>query len=296
MSAGDRIQFRSATQSRELWIHRASELARQRGSAKLMNGGFGNHSFSAYHTYLARYLFDQGRFRELAALAATGHEGGMTYWQAARTRVLGPLRGSLTAVAPYDAIGRFAHPGASIPEKATRRRSGRAEWLHTMRALPRAAAAAMVPASYNGLQSIDPFGADSVRRWAVELDPVEWQRGPGTRAFARRALRGLVPDRIRLNERIGMQSADLWWRVSPMRDRLNAEADLLVDTPGFAWVDPHRVKAVIAGLPWGAPVMDSDGGLHELMRLLTLAASMRWLNAELGRRRREKPPCAHPSP
>lgn len=81
-----------------------------------------------------------------------------------------------------------------------------------------------------------------------------------------------------------------------MRDRLHSEADLLGDTPGFAWVDPKRVKAVIEGLPWGEPVLDSDGGLHELMRLLTLGASMRWLSAELDRRRREMPPCAHPSP
>lgn len=277
-----------------LWSREAARLAHDRGSGQMVIGDFGNFSFSGYHGYVVPELLNRHRYRDLATLASSRPNLPQDVWNSVRSRLLHLRRHSAGVPAPvpnsFTSFTLKDAPPVQVPPEL----EGRAEWLRTMRTEGSPLLAALAPEAFWGVEFVDPFAAEEVLRWAVELDPIVWRSGPGTRSFARRALEGLVPDSVRLNEDRGFQSSDIWWRMRDQRRRLLDEADLLPSSPGFDWVDVQRVRLAISNLPWGEPVIDRPGRVHQLLRLLTRAAFARWASADLARRRSVEPPaCPH---
>ncbi|MFN8125878.1 MAG: asparagine synthase-related protein [Candidatus Nanopelagicales bacterium] len=255
--------FNPANQS---WMTAMNRIAAHEGAELLFAGGNGNAAFSHDHPYAARYYLSRGR---LPTLLSLGTVDGSPSMSRLRGRVLSPLL-PRTPQPPTS-----AHLGLP-PTPPPRHEHPRIHYLRWLARANSGLMAAQNPAATEGILKADPFLARAVLDVAAAIEPAEWQRGGGSRSFARRLGLGRVPDDIRLRKRRGAQGWDAWYVVRNDRDRYLAEIDLLRDTPALGgWVDDRRLAATVAAWPWGATHGPGPGELHTVHRLLALAAFAR---------------------
>ncbi len=101
------------------------------------------------------------------------------------------------------------------------RGSARAQYVNWLTQHHGGHGAALNPAGLGGVDLADPFKARSVIEFAASVSPREWLRGAPTRAFARRAGAGRMPDEITGRTRRGAQAWDSGaaWLADPARLR-----------------------------------------------------------------------------
>ena len=122
----------------------------------------------------------------------------------------------------------------------------------------------------------DPFSARPVLDLAARIAPAEWRRGRVSRAFARRAGAGRVPDAIRLRRRHGGQARDNWFWIRNDPVRYLDEVALLNETPALAGhVDVGAMRARVLRQPWGSSGPADFRTTIAIDRLLSLAAFSR---------------------
>ena len=129
---------------------------------------------------------------------------------------------------------------------------------------------------------VDPFASEAMVRLAASIDPLAWRQGTSARGFARLLGQGRVPDDIRLRQRRGSQSADLWYRMNRHRDRYFDELAQLPDTAVLGgWVDHEALRTEVEKWPWGHPDGPTGWESRGLLFVLTLAAFVRFSESRL---------------
>lgn len=158
--------------------------------------------------------------------------------------------------------------------------SGRRDYLQWLVRSNSALVAAANPAA--GPLRIDPFCARSVLKVAARIEPREWHRGEGSRAFARRVSAGHVPDAIRLRTARGLQSADAWFVIRNDRDAYLQQVRVLDQAPGMGEVDTRSLIEEVRRWPWGEVSGPAWPKLYRVHRLLALADFARSIRHEAG--------------
>lgn len=269
--------FNPANQS---WMTAMNRIARDAGAELLFAGGNGNAAFSFDHPYAARYYLGRGQLSTLLSLRTP--DGSPTL-AGVRRRVVKPVLGRSGPRPDRPDIGLPATP----PPQGE---SARVRYLRWLTRANNGLLAAQHPAATEGILKADPFLARAVVDVAAAIEPAEWQRGGGSRSFARRLGAGRIPDEIRLRTRRGGQGWDAWYVARNDRDRYLAEAELVRDTPALGgWVDDRRLTTVINRWPWASVQGPPRAEFTAVNRLLALAAfardAQRRLTATEGRRR-----------
>lgn len=198
LAAATRSGVPTFAPANQVWLDQIREAAQQAGANYVWHGSRGNATFSFDHPYAAAYYARHRRWGSLASLVVDGRRSGSS-WHASIGRVLRELR----------------QPGQP--------RERYLSWLTHHHA---GYAAAFNPAAQLGVDVADPFAARSVLELAARITPREWRRGPGGRAFARRAGAGRVPDDIRSRRERGAQGWDATevWRADSARAAESARA------------------------------------------------------------------------
>lgn len=183
----------------------------------LVTGGNGNAAFSFEHGY---------------ARTRSGVRALRARWRA---------RG---APAPAGALAAFGVGADLSPLIRTR-----ADYLHWLARRLTGLPAGSNPAAVAGVLFADPFSAPGVLAVAARITPAEWRHG-GPRGLARRALRGRVPDAVRLRHGRGQQGRDAW---SVIRDDRDDYLDRIAALGNVAGLEDVRVSGLhrhVAAWPW----------------------------------------------
>lgn len=228
----------------EPWMQRISAHAGAAGASMLFSGVNGNAAFSYDHPYAVAYCLKRAHLAHLVDMG----RGPSGEWRMSdtRSRVLRPLRGvSRAETGPLASFG----VGATAPSGPLSR-SGYLDWL--ARRITGLAAASN-PAAVNGVLIADPFSSQAVLRAAAAIEPSEWRRGGTSRAFARRAANGTLPEEIRLRTRRGQQGRDAWHVVRNDRDDYLDRVTHLRNIAGLEAVQPELLRDHVAAWPWATP-------------------------------------------
>ena len=246
----------------EPWMQRISAHAGASGASMLFSGVNGNAAFSYDHPYAVAYCLRRAHVGHLFEMGRG--PSGVWSWSTARSRVLGPLRGaSPHGAGPLASFG----VGGTVPAGPLDR-SGYLDWLARRRT---GLAAASNPAALNGVLLADPFSSQAVLSAAAAIEPSEWRRGGASRAFARRAASGIVPDEIRLRTRRGQQGRDAWHVIRNDRDDYLDRVTALGNTAGLEAVEAARLRDHVAAWPWATPEPPPWREQVALDRVLALA-------------------------
>ena len=276
-AASERTWWPVLNPANQIWMDQIRQAARQEGAAVLFTGSFGNFAFSDPHLGELRDAYDEHRFVTTAQMMAAQLRGG----RRARA-VAGEIRRppGLSPMAAYrDALGI---PAVAKTVGAQQQKTGRERWLDLLMFRGRCYAAGQQSGAPSQPPWVDPFTTWEVISAAAAIHPVEWQRGPFPRGFARRAGAGRVPDVIRLRRVRGQQSADAWWHMRHHRDRYFDEWSMLESTPVLGgWLDSQPIWEMINRWRWSElkppPVREMIG----VDRILALAAYIRFLRDEV---------------
>jgi hypothetical protein len=227
-----------------IWMTEFDRTAKEVGAAAWFTGWHGNASFSSSHEYAEEYYLRRGRISTALALRP-GSARSMP-------RRLGGIAKAATR-AQRDPQTAVLDPLPGVPPRCVPASplSGRDRWLRWLAFRGRGLAAARNPAAGRGIVSVDPFAAPSLLAVAAAIEPAEWRRGGMSRAFARRAGEGRVPDEIRLRTRRGLQSADMWFVIRNDRDAYLDRIVGISGLPGLQDIDERALLQHVAQWPWG---------------------------------------------
>jgi hypothetical protein len=219
----------------QIWLDAMRERV---GSARwLLTGGNGNAAFSSDHGYVRT----RSSTRSLRSL-----------WRGRRP-------------APAGALAAYG-VGADLAP-LVRTRADYLLWLaRRLTGLP----AASNPAAVGGVLFADPFSAPGVLAVAARISPAEWRRG-GPRGLARRALRGRVPEDVRLRHGRGQQGRDAWSVITDDREEYLDRIAALGNVPGLEGVRVSDLQRHVAAWPWGTAEPPPWREQVALDRLLALA-------------------------
>lgn len=137
-------------------------------------------------------------------------------------------------------------------EEAVRGRSlaTRARWYSHLLSSVSVQSVAQPPASVSWRS--DPLSDPEVVRLAIAIHPAAWINGGVSRVVAREAMRGLVPDEIRLRRERGMQGADDYMRLGNRRDAYRRAVEMVEASPtATEFVDASMLRRSLDGLPEG---------------------------------------------
>ncbi len=266
----------------QVWMTDIYQRAAAAGADLHFWGSGGNHAFSFGHSYAAAYYL--GRGRPLAAARTFGSDvvpelrellgpGGRSVARTLLTPMRRARRRGRPLSDPYDELVGMA---GERPSTGLANSSGRAFYLSWLFQRSNSLAAAWHPAAQGQAMPADPFSARPVLDLAARIAPAEWRRGYVSRAFARRAGAGRVPDEIRLRRRHGGQARDNWFWIRNDRERYLDEVALLDETPALAgYVDVGAMRARVLRQPWGSSGQADFRTTIAIDRLLSLAAFSR---------------------
>lgn len=268
----------------QIWISRMTQMAADVGAQALFTGQHGNAAFSLDHSYAVRHYLRAARPAAMwQAVVAHPHDSVRA---TLRHELLGPLSAPLRERRRTDRFQSYLEPlglaGRVRPQERLLGRPGFLEFLSTGGAYAAPSGPRCTPVPH-----LDPFTNRSLLDLAARIEPLEWQRGPATRGFARRVGADRVPDSFRLRRRRGGQSWDEWFLIHNQRDRYLDEVDLIPATPILQdWLDHRTLRRTVLGLPWGHVESPDRATVLGVNRTLALAAYIRtqtqWLRT-LGR-------------
>ncbi|THF73668.1 asparagine synthase-related protein [Cohnella fermenti] len=248
------------------WLRGIHELAGRSGTGVLLTGARGNFTVS-WGPALEYYamLFKRMRWRRLAAeLTAYGRHKGV-----GRRRLLSAV--GRTAF-PALLAGRGEAPAPGLPELLLRpefaARTGvlerlrgggpaaagplelRREKLGSLAAANKNGATATKLSLRYGAQERDPTGDVRVIRFCLSVPFEQYVQGGRDRALIRRATAGLLPDEVRLNQRVrGVQGADWLHRTAPAWPRLLEEISHLCSDPlAASYLHVARIRQAAEGI------------------------------------------------
>lgn len=255
----------------QYWIVALLEAACQRGVGVLLTGQMGNATISwtgAGENLLPMFL--DGDFAGFWRAFETARYGaGLGHWRGVRRFLLKPLVRPLWF--------QFKKRWPPLREPWREYSAIRPDFAKTIRLSEHMAEAGFVPGllpvdplqyrlgiirpgesiggaiwleigSANGLEVRDPTQDRRVIELCLAIPEAQFQRGGVDRWLIRRAMRGYLPDAVRLNTRRGLQAADLGQRV--LENRSEVEAAL-------ADLEQHDLSRQILDLPRMANVLAS---------------------------------------
>ncbi|MGJ4953896.1 asparagine synthetase B family protein [Bradyrhizobium sp. HKCCYLS20291] len=267
--------------SNQVWIDAIGRAARQRGVTVLLTGAMGNMSVSydgiGFLTHLAR----SGRWITLARHLSALHRRGKS-WAMLGNRVVAPLlptrlrrplrqwlRRPEPVLSQFSAMSSaFAAEHGVLAEALTMSGDVGATALGESevrlavfgrldRALPLRGARRRF-----GITTLDPTADRRVIEFCLAIPPEQFLLGGEDRSLIRRAMRGVLPDAVRLERRRGMQSADWPRHLTAARAEIEAEIARLQNSPlASACLDLPRLRRLLDHWPKdGAP----GAGWHDV--------------------------------
>lgn len=116
----------------------------------------------------------------------------------------------------------------------------------------------------------DPTLDKRVLEFCLSLPENQYVRNGEERRFIRRAMRGIIPDKIRLNETVqGQQSADWLQRLIPYWQEVVAEVSRIGEQEiEWRYLDITRIKRSMAKMAKPSAPMAEDYTVHMLIRAL----------------------------
>ena len=240
------------------WVYECYRMARERGCDLLLNGGFGNASFSFTGEGAIPGWFTSLQWRRLwTELEAT--KGKTSRARNFLSRVIRPLiptdvwhaiqrvrRGevmdpfgawcplNLEWAAEMNVVERAKELDHDVSYR-NQPRSTR-EWRSWMinRAANEAGDLDLTFDTLYGLRTSDPTAYRPLVEFCLSIPDDQYLRNGQYRWLAKRMLRGLVPDVVLDEKRIGRQGADWHLRLGRRRDMLKRELEALEADPAMA--------------------------------------------------------------
>ena len=249
-----------------VWLNQFTDHAQRQGAALKFHARVGNAAFSNDHAYAANFYLQRRRILAAARLASPRY--GNTSWRAGVRREWQALRR-----APPDPDARMINiglPANAIVREGMLTRERYLTWLTGRRgANPGLSNPALSP----GCLRADPFASRTIIELAASIAPQEWRRGHASRAFARRAMAGRVPDAIRLRTARGGQSLDAWY-VSHRNGRWWDDLDRIAASPKLGgWLDIDSLQAWLTDAVAVGPHAPAPAAYGDWLRLV---AAVRW--------------------
>jgi len=257
------------------WITALMAEAQARGFGTLLTGQGGNATISWHRPGYLRELVRTGRWltlwRELRALA---RHRGKPLWRMAAGRLALPLLAPLlrTPSARRRPWAGYSAIAASFAERLQlRQRMAQAGhdpyFLGTGN--PRAMRLALLQpgrtitgglwlesGAGHALDVRDPTLDKRVIEFCLAIPDTQFARHGQDRLLIRRAMQGLLPDTVRLNQRVGIQAADIGPRLRTCMPEVYAALDQLARCRRASeMLDLHKMREAAAALEQpGAPI------------------------------------------
>jgi asparagine synthase (glutamine-hydrolysing) len=132
-----------------------------------------------------------------------------------------------------------------------------------------------------GIVRRDPTGDKRVIEFCLRLPPEQLVKDGVGRSLIRRALAGILPDKVRLNESVrGRQAADWVQRLRPEWPHLRDELARRLENPSLAeYIDSRLVKETLAGMA-EYPSDEEGSSLFMLMMVLAMGRFLESVSAE----------------
>lgn len=252
-----------------MWIEAIGGEANRRGVNVMLSGGGGNMSFSydgiGFLTGLAR----QARWLTLSRHLWALHRRGAA-WASLGNRVMAPL---LPAPLRRSVRRLFGRPEMDLQQFSALRPAFAEQWgaLDEARAmagdvgntslaardirlavLGRVDSAMMLRAQRRrfGFIEVDPTADRRVIEFCLAIPGEQFVLGGEDRSLARRAMRGVLPDEVRLERRRGLQGADWSRHLAAARSEIAEEVERLERSPlGSACLDLPRLRRLLKDWP-----------------------------------------------
>ena len=228
------------------WIYELQSAAADDGCGVLLTGQVGNGtvswgSHSCYMTHLARGLHFASFLKEAKRYAKKHKINPMKYSlvklaesftltnKLLKSRKKNSTSQNLLLINPefYKAMKmdermkKFGHSneGAKINSSKLQRQS-----MLSSAAFSHGGALTAKCSMHFGFEVSDPTGDVRIIEFCLGIPENQWVRDGNERRFIRRAFKGVMPDKIRLNDTIrGRQGADIVQRAMPMWNEIRAE-------------------------------------------------------------------------
>jgi asparagine synthase (glutamine-hydrolysing) len=292
------------------WYERLYELARERGVGAMLSGQRGNATFSYTGTRGVREYAVTGQwltlYRELRALsAARGRPVGHLLrhlvlqplapaWMAATVRAVRRRGRSSAAVLPREAQASPIHPefaeafavderirAAGLDGRSVLRADGRTYRLRMLAGMGDGADILHGFRTRYGIESRDPTADVRVIEYCLAIPESQYLRGGVDRWLVRRALKGMLPERL-LNRRTrGTQAADWPQQMTAIRGDIASELERLRESPvASRALDLDRMQELVRQWPDRLGLEHHhDYGLL-LLRGVIMGRFIRWFEAQ----------------
>lgn len=260
--------------SNQVWIDAIGRAARQRGVTVLLTGAMGNMSISYDGIGFLMHLARSGRWialaRHLSALHREGQSramlGNRVVAPLLPTWLRRPLRQWLGR--PEPVLSQFSALNSAFSEQhgvlaeasamsgdVSASALGQSEVrLAVLGRIDRALPLRAVRRRF-GVTTADPTADRRVVEFCLAIPPEQFLLGGEDRSLIRRAMRGILPDAVRLERKRGMQSADWPRHLTAARAEIEAEIERLHRSPlASACLDLPRLRRLLERWPKdGAP-------------------------------------------
>mgnify|MGYP000876586163 CR=1 FL=1 len=274
------------------WLKGIHQRAAREGAGVLLTGARGNFTISwgpaiPYYAMLLRRLKWARLTREIRLYSANRGIGRARLMSAIGRQALPLLAQRTKPDRGADIPAMLIHPDfarrTGVFARLRDRRSGphapaasdplalRKEKLRNLAAANKNGATATKLSLRYGVWERDPTCDPRVVRFCLSLPFDQYVRSGMDRALVRRAAKGLLPDKVRLNQRVrGIQGADWVHRVRPAWRALADELrELCGDPVAAGYLHVERIRAAVARIGEAPrPEQAFDPELRMLMRSL----------------------------
>lgn len=253
------------------WFAAMHEEARRHGAVTFLTGQAGNFTISYNGMLLLTSLLVRGRLpslgREILGLrragASWGHLGMSAIGPLLPPRLRTAIRQSLGKEAEsnlydYSCINpRFARENGMEERFSSHDRfpqptpctDGRTLRLHMLQRLDAGIAITGNQRRY-GFSTCDPTADKRLIELCLSIPEDQYLRHGDSRSLIRRAMRGILPEEIRNNRRIGLQSADWAMTLTAQVPDILAELQRLDASPlAQRYLDLPRMRMLVEALP-----------------------------------------------
>jgi asparagine synthase (glutamine-hydrolysing) len=271
-----------------VWGNLILDQTAHAGARVLLTGGLGNFAMSYTGDELCRLFYNRGQLHKAMKTAWHLRRRGHTSVRAiASQTVLTSLPWSLQR--KLDPLIR----GTSISETAIRADKAR-EWKSLEQFIEYVyRRSTMLPkcletffhhnqyGAYNlaaqtgwGVDVRDPTADRRVYEFCVRIPQEQFVVGGQTRSLIRRAMHGQLPKATLLRQELGIQSADWYECITPIRTEILAELVEVAKSPlAASLIDIGRLERALNSWPVASKVDNTHNGLHNFALTRGLACA-----------------------
>lgn len=289
------------------WIHESYAQARAAGCDVILDGGFGNVSFSFDGSGALATMFKRGHWRQLwreAGHLAPVHANSRTRALAAQAILpfapdwlhdLLERTGLRKANNPFETwcpLDRAYAESTGVQQRAkAAEHDSHFRYLHNSRAwrdsmVMNSGSGSSISQAFDlihGIESRDPTAYRPLVEFCLGLPDDQYLRDGEARRLARRMLRGRIPDTVLDETRWGSQSADWHLRLGRQREDLIAEIDRLASDQAIAgMLNLRALRQALAEWPATSRGETSPRLKLALTRGLTAARFVRFVEGRNG--------------